>query len=79
MGKSYRKTIRFNPEYDESIIKIMEQYKDRNLSQILRKIIRDALLSDNQTNNASDMEKVDINIKEEIQTKQEKVIKWRGF
>ena len=71
MGRSYRVTVRFNPEYDDEVIKLLEQYKDRNLSKVLREIIRNNLLSAPLSAKMSDT-----NHAPEIQTKQDKVIKW---
>ena len=74
-GSSYRKTIRFNPEYDFDIIEKMKQYTDRNLSKLLRKFIRDgfklesAALSATLSNKKSDIEtetKKKIEIEKEI-------------
>lgn len=78
MGNSYRITIRFNPEYDKEIINKLQQYKDRNLSKILRKIIRENLENCNNCNLAAPLSDIpaDINYTPELQTKQDKVIKW---
>jgi hypothetical protein len=44
LGKSFKISLRFNPEYDQEVIKKIESIKgDRNLSRILRKVIRDGL------------------------------------
>jgi len=52
VGKSYRVTIRFNPEYDQEVINILECLTDRNKSKILRSIIRENIkvLSDKNIN-----------------------------
>ena len=41
VGKSYRVTIRFNPEYDQEVIDILECLTDRTKSKMLRSIIRE--------------------------------------
>ena len=78
MGNSYRITIRFNPEYDKEIINKLEQYKNRNLSKILRKLIRENIKNLENCNLTAPLSDIpaDINYIPEIQTKQEKVLKW---
>jgi hypothetical protein len=56
MDKSFRICVRLNPEYDQSLIEILKTYNDRNLSQIIRKILRDNLMS----NTLSDTPKLNI-------------------
>jgi len=38
---NYRVSIRFNSEYDQNLIDKMKQYNNRNLSKVLRAIIRE--------------------------------------
>jgi len=45
VGKSYRVTIRFNPEYDQEVIDILECLTDRTKSKMLRFIIRENINS----------------------------------
>jgi hypothetical protein len=45
MDKSFRICVRLNPEYDQPLIEILQTYNNRNLSQIVRKILRDNLMS----------------------------------
>jgi len=40
-----RISFRLNPEYDYELIKILKSYSDRNMSQLIRKILRDNLKS----------------------------------
>ena len=39
-----RISFKLNKEYDTELIKQLEKYKDRNLSQVIRKILRDSLV-----------------------------------
>lgn len=43
MGNSYRTNIRWNPEYDQDVIRRLQAYSNRNLSRELRRIIREHL------------------------------------
>jgi len=75
-GNSYRKTIRFNPEYDFDIIEKMKQYTDRNLSKLLRKFIRDGFKLESATLSALPNKKSDIiNQEKKLETKKE-IPKW---
>jgi len=47
-----RISFRLNPEYDYKLIEILKGYSNRNMSQLIRKILRDNLTS-NMSNNAS--------------------------
>lgn len=87
MGKSFRVTIRFNPEYDTYTIQKIKSIKgSRQLSKILRKIIRDGLKDDIIDHALSDnkiTEKFKLNIasdfKEKNQKKEDKkerIVKW---
>ena len=40
-----RISFRLNPEYDYELIKILKSYSDRNMSQLIRKTLRDNLKS----------------------------------
>ena len=42
-----RISFKLNREYDTELIKQLEKYKDRNLSQVIRKILRDNLVNKN--------------------------------
>ena len=63
MSNSFRKTIRFNYEYDKEIIDKMKKYTDRSLSKLLRKFIRDGFNSMSDTLTQSNNEMSDKTIK----------------
>ena len=54
---SHRVSIRFNPEYDQDLINKMKQYNNRNLSKILRAMIREGFNKLNQNQNQPKIEK----------------------
>ena len=61
-----RVSFRLNPEYDYKLIKILQSYNNRNMSQLIRKILRDSLisntmLSDNVFNIADNNKKINKN------------------
>jgi len=56
MTKSYRVSFRLNAEYDQDLIDRLKQIENRNLSRVLRKIIRENIHK-YETDNASDMKK----------------------
>ena len=61
-----RISFRLNPEYDYKLIEILKGYSDRNMSQLIRKILRDSLisntmLSDNVFNIADNNKKINKN------------------
>lgn len=87
MGKSFKISLRFNPEYDQFVINKLQSIKDnRNMSKILRKIIREGLstieikqsnaLSDKKdyalSNNKNDIIKPKLINNTEIETKKNK-------
>ena len=59
-----RISFRLNPEYDYKLIEILKGYSDRNMSQLIRKILRDNLIS-TMSNNASNTDN-DVKIEETI-------------
>jgi len=85
-----RISFKLNREYDTELIKQLEKYKDRNLSQVIRKILRDNLVNKNsevedvfaEDKPASNTDKVEvrqINRKTEINNNdnnKSKTIKW---
>ena len=61
-----RVSFRLNPEYDYKLIKILQSYNNRNMSQLIRKILRDNLisntmLSDNAFNTIDNNKKINKN------------------
>jgi len=61
-----RISFRLNPEYDYKLIEILKSYNNRNMSQLIRKILRDSLisntmLSDNVFNIADNNKKINKN------------------
>ena len=74
-----RISFRLNPEYDYKLIEILKGYSDRNMSQLIRKILRDNLTCDSKnvmSNNASNtdndkkVEETIINHVQDINVKQ---------
>jgi len=43
-----RISFRLNPEYDYKLIEILKGYSNRNMSQLIRKILRDNLTCDSK-------------------------------
>lgn len=60
MDKSFRICVRVNPEYDQPLIDILQTYNNRNLSQIVRKILRENLMSDISSNALSNTPKPNV-------------------
>ena len=54
---NYRVSIRFNSEYDQNLIDKMKQYNNRNLSKVLRAIIREGFNNLSKSNQQSRIEK----------------------
>ena len=54
---NYRVSIRFNSEYDQNLIDKMKQYNNRNLSKVLRAIIREGFNNLSKSNQQSKIEK----------------------
>ena len=85
-----RISFKLNREYDTELIKQLEKYKDRNLSQVIRKILRDNLVNKNSevedvfaedkpASNTDNVEIRKINRKTEINNNdnnKSKTIKW---
>jgi len=87
-----RISFKLNREYDTELIKQLEKYKDRNLSQVIRKILRDNLVNKNNkvevedvfaedkpASNTDNVEVRKINRKTEINNNdnnKSKTIKW---
>ena len=85
-----RISFKLNREYDTELIKQLEKYKDRNLSQVIRKILRDNLVNKNSevedvfaedkpASNTDNVEVRKINRKTEINNNdnnKSKTIKW---
>jgi len=84
-----RISFKLNREYDTELIKQLEKYKDRNLSQVIRKILRDNLVNKNNkvevedvfaedkpASNTDNVEVRKINKKTEIN--KSKSIKWNN-
>lgn len=57
--KSFRINIRWNPEYDQEVINKLKAYSNRNLSKVLRKIIREHLTYPDNASSALSDKKVD--------------------
>lgn len=77
MGDTYRVSIRFNPEYDKTIIETMKTYSSRNLSRELRKIIRENLKSPEKAYALSDNKKEQKNMSDKLADKKETTtVKW---
>jgi len=85
-----RISFKLNREYDTELIQQLEKYKDRNLSQVIRKILRDNLVNKNSevedvfaedklASNTDNVEIRKINRKTEINNNdnnKSKTIKW---
>ena len=82
-----RISFKLNREYDTELIQQLEKYKNRNLSQVIRKILRDNLVNknsevedvfaeDNPASNTDNVEIGKINRKTEINNS--KTIKWNN-
>jgi len=82
-----RISFKLNREYDTELIKQLEKYKDRNLSQVIRKILRDNLVNKNsevedvfaEDKPASILDNVEIRkINRKTEINNSKTIKWNN-